>query len=351
MAANTPPLSWKEHYDQQYNHLVQIRFNKICSERDSAITINKQLRNANSGCWHIIANKQLEIDALHAKVAALHGTNRRLQQDLNTERQTIRNIRDMTGNGSERVTRQNTSPQHNTPTPATKKPREVINTDDLLVSTSKDYPKDDTTTPDDVTADPETGPQVIENDNAEVPQPASKKKRKKWTKVVVENTSAAKRPRREPKPAVQPKAAGVSQAADVSIPKFFVSHMNEIVNEDGEPLSEDIQADFRQQMDELSTKTTCPRGHWRFANRKGKCVKCQLFTKTSLWTIEGPRQYACKTCANSNTFCVFWNEDVSKYQVLPLPPQFAGEGLLRFKAESGKVLSRTPEGKKVWPKI
>ncbi|KAH0340249.1 DUF221-domain-containing protein, partial [Aureobasidium melanogenum] len=259
MAANTPPLSWKEHYDQQYNHLVQIRFNKICSERDSAITINKQLRNANSGCWHIIANKQLEIDALHAKVAALHGTNRRLQQDLNTERQTIRNIRDMTGNGSERVTRQNTSPQHNTPTPATKKPREVINTDDLLVSTSKDYPKDDTTTPDDVTADPETGPQVIENDNAEVPQPASKKKRKKWTKVVVENTSAAKRPRREPKPAVQPKAAGVSQAADVSIPKFFVSHMNEIVNEDGEPLSEDIQADFRQQMDELSTKTTSPK--------------------------------------------------------------------------------------------
>lgn len=123
------------------------------------------------------------------------------------------------------------------------------------------------------------------------------------------------------------------------------------MDEDDEALSRDIQAEFTQKMDELSTKNTCPHGDWRFAKRKGKCVKCQIVTKPSLWTVEGPRQYACKTCANSNAFCVLWNEDVSKYLVLPLPPQFAGEGLLQFKAESDKVLSRTPEGKKTWPKI
>lgn len=111
MAVNTPPLSWKEQYDQQYNQLIQRRFNEVCNERDSAITINKKLKNANSGCWHLIANTQLEIDALHAKIATLHGTNRQLQQDLNTDRQTPRGIRDMIGTGPERATRQNTSPQ------------------------------------------------------------------------------------------------------------------------------------------------------------------------------------------------------------------------------------------------
>lgn len=342
MAANTPPFSLRDQCDQ----LVQ-RFDEVSNERDTAITSNKKLKNDNAGCWHIIANKQLEINTLHAEITTLHGRNRQLQQDLDTESQTITA---MIGIGTKRATPQDTSAQHGTPTLAeTKHPQIIIN--DLSVSTSKGRPHEHVTTSEDIIAQPQSDVQVIESDYSEATQPApTKKKRKKWTRRDVVETSTTKRPRREPKPIAQTEAV-VDQGTNVGISKFSVNHEGEIVNEDGEALPQDIQAEFIRKMDELSIKDTCPRNNWRFAKRKGRCVKSQLFGKAPLWTVEGPRQYACKLCANSNAFCVLWNEDVSKYLVLPLPPQFAGEGLLQFIADSDKVLSRTSEGRKMWAKI
>lgn len=155
------------------------------------------------------------------------------------------------------------------------------------MSTSKDYPKDNTTTSDDVTADPEAGAQVIENDNAEVSQPASKKKRKRKTKPVIKQTVASKRPRREPKRTVQPEAAVVSPGSDVGISKFSINHKNEIVDEDNKPLSEDTQSVLTQHMDELSNTNTCPRGDWRFASRKERCVSARFEASPPIGLLKG----------------------------------------------------------------
>ncbi|KAH0164228.1 hypothetical protein KCU67_g5242, partial [Aureobasidium melanogenum] len=254
MAANTPPLSLRDQCDQ----LVQ-RFDEVSNERDTAITIIKKLKNDNAGCWHIIANKQLEIHALHAEITTLHGRNRQLQQDLGTERQTITA---MIGIGTKRATPQDASAQHGAPTLAeTKHPQIII--DDLSVSTSKGRPHEHVTTSEDIIAQPQSDVQVIESDYSEATQPAAltKKKRKKWTRRDVVETSATKRPRREPKPIAQTEAV-VNQDADVGISKFSVNHEGEIVNEDGEALSQDIQAEFTRKMDELSIKDTCPRNNW-----------------------------------------------------------------------------------------
>ncbi|KAG9590085.1 hypothetical protein KCU77_g7993, partial [Aureobasidium melanogenum] len=147
MAANTPPLSLRDQCDQ----LIQ-RFDEVSNERDTAISrldktisINKKLKDDNAGCWHIIANNQLEINALHDK-------NWQLQQDLDTERQTIM---DMIGIGTKRATHQDTSTQHGTPTLAETKHPQIIIINDLSVSTSKGHPNEDVTTSEDVTAQPD----------------------------------------------------------------------------------------------------------------------------------------------------------------------------------------------------
>ncbi|KAH0164305.1 hypothetical protein KCU67_g5209, partial [Aureobasidium melanogenum] len=261
MTANTPRLSLEE----QCNQLIKRQFDEVSNQRDTAIsrlektiTINKKLKDDNAGCWHIIANKQLEINALHAEITTLHGRNRQLQQDLDTERQKIMAMIDI---GTKRATPQDTSAQHGTPTLAeTKHPQIIIN--DLSVSTSKGCPHEHVTTSEDIIAQPQSDVQVIESDYSEATQPTpTKKKRKKWTRRDAVETSTTKRPRREPKAIAQTEAV-VDQGTNVGISKFSVNHEGEIVNEDGEALSQDIQAEFTRKMDELSIKDTCPRNNW-----------------------------------------------------------------------------------------
>ncbi|KAG9680769.1 hypothetical protein KCU95_g15281, partial [Aureobasidium melanogenum] len=102
MANNMPRLSLEE----QCNRLIQRQFDEVSNERDKAIsrlgkaikrldkaiTIIKKLKDANAGCWHIIANKQLEIDALHAE-AALHDNNKQLERTWDEERQKAKDMR------------------------------------------------------------------------------------------------------------------------------------------------------------------------------------------------------------------------------------------------------------------
>ncbi|KAH0349408.1 hypothetical protein KCU83_g5550, partial [Aureobasidium melanogenum] len=105
MAANTPRLSLEE----LCNQLIQRQFDEVSNERDTAIsrldktiTINKKLKDDNAGCWHIIAKKQNEINALHDK-------NWQLQRDLDRERRERQKIKDLIGILSEEANRQDTT--------------------------------------------------------------------------------------------------------------------------------------------------------------------------------------------------------------------------------------------------
>ncbi|KAG9557509.1 DUF221-domain-containing protein, partial [Aureobasidium melanogenum] len=245
MAANTPPLSLRDQCDQ----FIQRRFDEVSNERDTAvsrldktITINKKLKNANSGCWHIIANKQLEINVLTSEINALHYKIWQLEQDLSQETQKVQEI---TGTVTREATHRNTSTQHGTPPLAKTKHSQIIIINDPSVSTSKDHSNEDVTTSEDVISQPEPDIQVIESDYSEPPQAAPKKRRRRKTKPVVKETSASKRSRREPKPIAQTEAV-VNQDAGLSVSKFSINHRNEIVNEDGKALSRGIQAEFTQ---------------------------------------------------------------------------------------------------------
>lgn len=88
MANDTPRLSFMVEVNQHAQRL----FDEVSNERDTAIAENTKLKNANADCLHIIANKQKEIEALHAEIAALHNSNRR-KSILGGERQQIKNKR------------------------------------------------------------------------------------------------------------------------------------------------------------------------------------------------------------------------------------------------------------------
>lgn len=349
MATNTPRLSLRDQYDQQnnqqYDQFVQRLFDEVSSERDAVIgrlnatigrlntTIaeNTRLKNVNAGCWHIIATKQNEIDALHSK-------HPQPQRELDRERQQIENMTDI---GLEEATHEGDDDQHDTASAATTKHHEVIIVDE-------DYQNDDVPTSEDATAELETDVQGVDSDSTEVRQPAPEKKRKRKTKPVVIETSASKRSRRKPK-LIQVVEVVIDQA-DRALPIFSLRG-SEIVGEDGKALPDEVQVEFKQQMADFSNHPGCPGGDWRLVKTsKDSCVKCQIYNSSSTWTIKAPRRYACRTCANTNSFCVKWNGEMSKYLILPLPPAFAAQGSLQFRSGTGKYLSRLVEGKKWWPR-
>ncbi|KAG9753293.1 hypothetical protein KCU73_g5916, partial [Aureobasidium melanogenum] len=335
MAANTPRLSLEE----QCNQLIKRQFDEVSNQRDTAIsrlektiTINKKLKDDNAGCWHIIANKQNEINALQDK-------NWQLQRDLDRERRERQKIKDfiLSGEASQDTTlgpphevttsvgtslkavsfssapngeshrtattgltseatgltrerdaiqpeatstlgqQEATTQDDPQDTNADQVAQDAYDSDPELFDTLGQQAEQETTTqddPQDANADqvaqdaPNIGATTRtssehreDNTAASVSSPAQPKKRKKWTRRDVVETSATKRPRREPKPIAQTEAV-VDQGTNVGISKFSVNHEGEIVNEDGEALSQDIQAEFTRKMDELSTKDTCPRNNW-----------------------------------------------------------------------------------------
>ncbi|KAG9644109.1 hypothetical protein KCU64_g11475, partial [Aureobasidium melanogenum] len=184
------------------------------SRLDKTITINKKLKDDNADCWHIIANKQLEINALTSEINALHDKIWQLEQDPSQETQKVKEI---TGIVTREATHRNTSTQHGIPPLAKTKHFQIIIMNDLSVSTSKDHSNEDVTTSEDVISQPEPDVHVIESDYSESPQAAPKKKRRRRkTKPVVKETSASKRSRREPKSIAQTEAV-VNQDADLSV--------------------------------------------------------------------------------------------------------------------------------------
>ncbi|KAI4757530.1 DUF221-domain-containing protein [Aureobasidium sp. EXF-3400] len=301
MAANTPRLSLEE----QCNQLIKRQFDEVSNQRDTAIsrlektiTINKKLKDDNAGCWHIIANKQNEINALQDK-------NWQLQRDLDRERRERQKIKDfiLSGEASQDTTlgpphevttsvgtslkavsfssapngeshrtattgltseatgltrerdaiqpeatstlgqQEATTQDDPQDTNADQVAQDAYDSDPELFDTLGQQAEQETTTqddPQDANADqvaqdaPNIGATTRtssehreDNTAASVSSPAQPKKRKKWTRRDVVETSATKRPRREPKPIAQTEAV-VDQGTNVGISKFSVNHEAEV---------------------------------------------------------------------------------------------------------------------------
>ncbi|KEQ84551.1 hypothetical protein M438DRAFT_392650 [Aureobasidium pullulans EXF-150] len=180
----------------------------------------------------------------------------------------------------------------------------------------------------------ETPPVDAAKESSEGPLRSRGKKRQ----AVDSASIAMTRPRRQKTVKVE--------AVSAELGSDFIFTEDKLTKSDGSALEASTQAAWNQQVVQFADMTGNTGMNWQDIRSSSNCVKGVIKDTKAAWTIDEPMQYACRSCANTNTFCVVWNSVLSSFVVLPLPRDVSGDGPALFISGSKKTLSRSS---KSWP--